>query len=959
MHGLLVLRWIAAWFLLAPILVMGVPGNPQEAPSWTRGEHLVTEHQCVACHAGPANTVLSRYSKTAPRLQGVGQRIAPDYLRRFLADPAGTRAGTTMPHLLANAEHLERDVDLLVHFLATLGGTFDAQPHGSVNAEVEQGRALFHSVGCVACHLPEEELWELELPWREVVRLRAEATDEAQDVDGAADAPYVLPGVLDPLDLPLDHIAGKTNTTQLAAFLADPLHVRPSGRMPSLSLTSKEADAIAAYLLRSQIDPESLATSPGLLAERLESAMPYDPDFASLEPVDTIVVDTIGIDERRRDDDFGFRFTGQVDVPTDGTWTWFAHSDDGSRIWIDGELVVDNWFHHAPGEASGSKDVRAGLHGIEVHYFEASGGEELLVEWAGPGHERGPIAADRLSHLGLRCQPPTSTFVADPVKAVRGGHLFASLGCTSCHETGWGEHEILPAHSSGAPALLETPQAAGHACLGGAEEGSSRFDFDAAQRADVHAFLKSDAVHQDLHAPGALDRHLQRMGCVHCHRRDDFGGVHPLNRDYFRAALGADLGDEGRIPPDLTGVGGKLRRSTLDEVLLRGDPVRPYMTTRMPMFGEASMSELADVFDATDPDFAFDRILPPTGETLRHAGRLVGTKGGLGCIQCHDFAGTPSLGIRAVDLARMYERLEPGWFRAMLLDPRSVSTGTRMVQLWDEGLSPVLDVYDGDPLRQIDAIWHLLSLGQDMPRPIGLEADDAAFELIPRQGALSCGVFMQDLSPRTVVVGFPELVHYAYDVEHGRLGKVWRGRFFNASGTWKGRAGQLQIPPSAEAYEPPRGMPLATFPDGSKVQAWPSAVGKAAGFSAWRRTFADDDTPTFWSDWDERVVAETLTPREGGDRMVRTFEVWSADADEAIWLRVDPAWSGTLHGSDGDVFSFGGEAGYPLEAHPTRILEHKTRDGQVEYRVRLASQPGVAPKPGLDNVYRVTLELNW
>ena len=154
-------------------------------------------------------------------------------------------------------------------------------------------------------------------------------------------------------------------------------------------------------------------------------------------------------------------------------------------------------------------------------------------------------------------------------------------------------------------------------------------------------------------------------------------------------------------------------------------------------------------------------------------------------------------------------------------------------------------------------------------------------------------------------------------------------------------------------------MPLAVLPIGPEVPAWPQAVGKDAGFAAWRRTFADDDTPTFWSNWEERVVAETLAPHEGGDRMVRTFEVWSADPDEALWLRVDPSWTGTLHGPDGNVFSFGGEAGFPVDAHPTRILVRPGPDGRTEVRVRLASQPGAAPKPGLDHVYRVTLELSW
>src|SRR5262249_13834128 len=52
--------------------------------------------------------------------------------------------------------------------------------------------------------------------------------------------------------VPLGQLVRKTTPQALALFLANPLHARPSGRMPSLSLTIDEARAIAAYLLREQ-----------------------------------------------------------------------------------------------------------------------------------------------------------------------------------------------------------------------------------------------------------------------------------------------------------------------------------------------------------------------------------------------------------------------------------------------------------------------------------------------------------------------------------------------------------------------------------------------------------------------------------------------------------------------------------------------------------------------------------
>jgi len=83
-----------------------------------------------------------------------------------------------------------------------------------------------------------------------------------------------------------------------------------------------------------------------------------------------------------------------------------------------------------------------------------------------------------------------------------------------------------------------------------------------------------------------------------------------------------EMGDEGRIPPPLTGVGGKLTADWLKRVLSQGSKDRPYMHTRMPKFdlkhagpmahAMASLDELADVklptFDVPSPSLL--RILP-------------------------------------------------------------------------------------------------------------------------------------------------------------------------------------------------------------------------------------------------------------------------------------------------------------------------------------------------------------
>src|SRR5581483_6819876 len=52
-------------------------------------------------------------------------------------------------------------------------------------------------------------------------------------------------------------------------------------------------------------------------------------------------------------DHFYARWTGRIKIPRDGKYTFFTESDDGSRLWIDGKVVVDNGGLHAMEEKSG------------------------------------------------------------------------------------------------------------------------------------------------------------------------------------------------------------------------------------------------------------------------------------------------------------------------------------------------------------------------------------------------------------------------------------------------------------------------------------------------------------------------------------------------------------------------------------------------------------------------------
>jgi putative heme-binding domain-containing protein len=119
----------------------------------------------------------------------------------------------------------------------------------------------------------------------------------------------------------------------------------------------------------------------------------------------------------RRRDAFALRFTGTLEVPKDGDYVFFTESDDGSRLYLDGKLVVNNDGLHGMAEKSGAAKLKAGIHALVVTYFDNGGGDGLVVSWQGPGLPKQPIPPRALGGASA----------ADPVQdaAIRSAASFA------------------------------------------------------------------------------------------------------------------------------------------------------------------------------------------------------------------------------------------------------------------------------------------------------------------------------------------------------------------------------------------------------------------------------------------------------------------------------------------------------------------------------------------------------
>jgi uncharacterized repeat protein (TIGR03806 family) len=120
------------------------------------------------------------------------------------------------------------------------------------------------------------------------------------------------------------------------------------------------------------------------------------PNFDLLTPEVTGTAATFDLSFRQRNADFAFRFRGVIQIDVAGAYTFYTSSDDGSRLSLDGAVVVDNDGLHATQERSGSVSLAAGFHDIEVTFFERDGQQALSVSFEGPGIAKQPIPPGRL-----------------------------------------------------------------------------------------------------------------------------------------------------------------------------------------------------------------------------------------------------------------------------------------------------------------------------------------------------------------------------------------------------------------------------------------------------------------------------------------------------------------------------------------------------------------------------------
>lgn len=181
-----------------------------------------------------------------------------------------------------------------------------------------------------------------------------------------------------------------------SALYTEPFKLSESAVLMARSFANQnqESHATTAYFRLVKSNADNGVSYSYYEAEKEWSFLPV---FASLKPVSSGQKYEFRIDEiNDREDQFGIRFKAKIKIDTSGEYRFYTNSDDGSKLYVNGELIVDNDGGHGTIERMGTVGLESGMHDLIVDYHNQAGGAWLEVLYKGPGVPKQIIPANRL-----------------------------------------------------------------------------------------------------------------------------------------------------------------------------------------------------------------------------------------------------------------------------------------------------------------------------------------------------------------------------------------------------------------------------------------------------------------------------------------------------------------------------------------------------------------------------------
>lgn len=197
------------------------------------------------------------------------------------------------------------------------------------------------------------------------------------------------PGAQTTTDMTLHYTLDNTEPTALSPVYTAPIALDKTTTIKMRTFNKDQPVGVTKTVVYSKLVPREpdILKNPvnGVNYKLYEGGnYPQMPDLTTMTPVATGTNPIPDLTMRKHDEDFSLLFTGFIEVPAYGMYTFSTLSDDGSKLWIGDKLVVVNDGQHGVVQADGQILLNPGKHAFTLGFMQGGGGFSLEVRYAGP-----------------------------------------------------------------------------------------------------------------------------------------------------------------------------------------------------------------------------------------------------------------------------------------------------------------------------------------------------------------------------------------------------------------------------------------------------------------------------------------------------------------------------------------------------------------------------------------------
>jgi hypothetical protein len=167
------------------------------------------------------------------------------------------------------------------------------------------------------------------------------------------------------------------------------------------------------------INPPPLGSGIGLRADYFDNIDFTGTRVRRIDPTISFDWGTGSPDPILGADSFSARWIGQVQPRFSEAYTFYTVSDDGIRLWVNNQLVVDSWVDQGPTEHAGTIALQAGfLYDLKVEYYENGGGALAQLWWSSPSASKEIVPSTQLYPPASSNVPPNVTITSPATGSV-------------------------------------------------------------------------------------------------------------------------------------------------------------------------------------------------------------------------------------------------------------------------------------------------------------------------------------------------------------------------------------------------------------------------------------------------------------------------------------------------------------------------------------------------------------